>query len=74
MILAKIGGSILINQKTFSKDFFEHTLRRIFKLKSKNGQYRYHMLDLMKMNMKNNKLIESKYEIKKIINYFLKEL
>jgi len=33
----------------------------------------YEILDLMKKNMKNNNKIKSKIEIKKFINYFLKE-
>ena len=73
MILAKIGGSVLINQNKISKEFFEETLKRIFKSKIKNGEYNYEILDLMKKNMKNNNGLKSKNEIKKILNYFLKE-
>tara|TARA_B100000945_G_C20402299_1_gene608028 strand:+ start:1025 stop:2116 length:1092 start_codon:yes stop_codon:yes gene_type:complete len=73
MILAKIGGSMLINQYKISKEFFEDTLKRIFKLRLKNGKYRYEILDLMKKNMEKNNEIKSKNEIKKLINYFLKE-
>jgi len=73
MILAKIGGSLLINQNKISKEFFEETLKRIFKSKSKNGKYIYEILDLMKKNMENNSGLKSKNEIKKLINYFLKE-
>jgi len=35
MILAKSGGSVLINQNKISKEVFEETLERIFKIKSK---------------------------------------
>ncbi len=73
MILAKIGGSVLINQNKISKEFFEETLKRIFKSKSKNGKYIYEILDIMKKNMKNNSGLKSKNEIKQLINYFLKE-
>ena len=52
---------------------FEETLERIFKIKSKNGKNYYEILDIMKKNMENNKKIKSKIEIKKFINYFLKE-
>jgi len=56
-----------------SKEVFEDTLERIFKIKSKNGKNHYEILDLMKKNMENNNKIKSKNEIKKFINYFLKE-
>ena len=73
MILAKIGGSVLINQNKLSKEFFEETLKRIFKSKIKNGKYIYEILDLMKKNMENNYGLKSNNEIKKLMNYFLKE-
>ena len=73
MILAEIGGSVLINQNTISKEVFEETLERIFKIKLKKGKNHYEILDLMKKNMENNNKIKSKIKIKKFINYFLKE-
>jgi len=73
MILAEIGGSVLMNQSKISKEVFEETIERIFKRKSKNGKYYYEILDIMKKNMENNNKIKSKIEIKKLINYFLKE-
>ena len=73
MILAEIGGSVLINQNNISKEVFEETLERIFKIKLKNGKNNYEILDLMNKNMKNNNKVKSKFEIKKFINYFLKE-
>ena len=73
MILAASGGSVLINQNKMSKEVFEETLERIFKIKSKKGKNHYEILDLMKKNMENNNKIKSKNEIKKYINYFLKE-
>ena len=73
MILAESGGSVLINQNKISRDIFEETLERIFKIKSKKGKNHYEILDLMKRNMENNNKIKSKNEIKKFINYFLKE-
>ena len=73
MILAENGGSILINQNKITKDVFEETLERIFKIKLKNGKNQYVILDLMKNNMENINKIKSKIEIKKFINYFLKE-
>ena len=73
MILAESGGSVLINQNKISKEVFEETLERIFKTKSKNGKNYYEILDLMKKNMEKNNKIKSKIEIKKLINYFLKE-
>ena len=73
IILAENGGSILINQNKISKEIFEETLERIFKRKLKNGKNYYEILDLMKKNMENNNKIKSKNEIKKFINYFLKE-
>ena len=73
MILAKIGGSILINEDNISNKVFEETIKRIFTLKIKNGKYNYQILDLMKKNMKINYKNKSRNEIKKVINYFLKE-
>ena len=73
MILAASGGSVLINQNKISKEVFEETLERIFKIKSKKGKNHFEILDLMKRNMENNNKIKSKNEIKKFINYFLKE-
>ncbi len=73
IILAEIGGSVLMNQNKISKEVFEETLERIFKIKLKNGNKRYEILDLMKKNMEKNNKIKSNVEIKKLINYFLKE-
>ena len=73
MILAEIGGSILINQNKISKEVFEETIERIFKRKSKNGKYYYEILDIMKKNMENNNKFKSKIENRKFFNYFLKE-
>ena len=73
MILAEIGGSVLMHQNKISKEVFEDTLERIFKIKSNNDNNYYEILDLMKKNMENINKIQSKNEIKKFINYFLKE-
>jgi len=73
MILAESGGSVLINQNQISKEVFEKTLDRIFTIKSKKGKNHYEILDVMKKNMVKNNKIKSKSEIKKFINYFLKE-
>ena len=73
IILAENGGSILMNQNKISKEVFEETLERIFKIKSKKGKNHYEILDIMKKNMGNKNKIKSKNEIKKFINYFLKE-
>ena len=73
MILSSIGGAILINQNKLSKTFFEETLTGIFKFNLKKGKPKYEILDLMKKNMKNRNSLQSTIEIKKIINYFLKE-
>ena len=73
MILAASGGSVLMNQNNISKKVFEETLERIFKIKLKNGKNEYEILNLMKKNMENKNKIKSKIEIKKLINYFLKE-
>ena len=57
LILAESGGSLLINQNKISKEVFEETLERIFKIKSKKGKNHYEILDLMKRNMENLSLI-----------------
>ena len=73
LILAESGGSVLMNQKTISKEVFEETLERIFKIKLKNGKNNYEILDLMKKNMENSNKNKSKIDIKNFFNYFLKE-
>ncbi len=73
MILTSIGGAILIHQNKLSKLFFEETLKGIFKFTLKKGKPKYEILDLMKKNMKNHISLKSANEIKKLINYFLKE-
>ena len=70
LFLAESGGAVLINENNISKEVFEKTLERIFKIKLKNGKNNYEILDLMKKNMKNNNKIKSKIKIKKFINYF----
>ena len=73
MILSSIGGAILINQENLTKVLFEETLKSIFKFKLKKGKPQYEILDLMKNNMKNLSALDTTNEIKKFINYFLKE-
>ena len=73
MILSSIGGAILINQNKISKVFFEETFKRIFKFKLKKGKPKYEILDLMKKNMKNVNSLKPTNEIKKLIDYSLKE-
>ena len=73
IILAENGGSVLMNQNKITKEVFEETLERIFTMKTKNGKNQYKILNLMKKNMKNKNKIRPKIEIKKLINYFLKE-
>jgi len=73
LILAENGGAVLMNQNKISKEVFQETLERIFKIKIKNGNNQYEILDLMKKNMENKNKIKSKIEIKKLVNYFLKE-
>ena len=73
MILSSIGGAIVINQNMISKKFFEDTLKRIFRFTLKKGKPKYKILDLMKENMKNLNTLKSTNEIKKLINYSLKE-
>jgi len=73
IILAENGGSFVMNQNKISKEFFEKTLERIFKINLKNGKNQYKILDLMKRNMEKNNKIKSKIAIKNLINHFLKE-
>ena len=62
-----------MNQNKISKEVFEDTIERIFRIKTKKGKNYYEILDLMKKNMENNNKIKSKIEIRKFFNYFLKE-
>jgi UDP-N-acetylglucosamine--N-acetylmuramyl-(pentapeptide) pyrophosphoryl-undecaprenol N-acetylglucosamine transferase len=73
IILAENGGSVLMNQNKISREFFEETIERIFKRKLINGKNQYVILNLMKKNMENISKMRSQIEIKRLINYFLKE-
>ncbi len=70
-VVSSIGGSMLIEQNKLSKSFLEETLMRIFY--SKKGEQKSEILDSMIENMKTCNSIKPKIEIKKLINYFLKE-
>ncbi len=73
MLLASIGGSIIIHQNKKAKFVLNHILRKIFKADPKSNKNNYHMLNVMKKNMKNINNINPKLNIKKIINNYWKE-
>ena len=74
MLLASIGGSIIINQDKKAKLVLRSVLLEIFKFDMGKSQRPYHKLEIMKKNMKTLSTFDSKLKIKKIINNYLNEL
>lgn len=72
LLLASIGGSILINQSSKSKIFLKNILSRMFDSKDFSGS-KSEILASMNQNMLKIKFKDSREEIKKIINQFKKE-
>ena len=73
MILASIGGSMIINQNNEAKFILKNTLKEIFKLNQEKNENKYKILEMMKKNMKNINTLDSKKKIKKIFNSYLNE-
>ena len=71
MLLASIGGAIIINENPKSRYFLEKTLQRLFELERKKKKYK--ILNMMRKNMKSRIKTNPRIEIKKCINQFLKD-
>ncbi|MBK16754.1 MAG: undecaprenyldiphospho-muramoylpentapeptide beta-N-acetylglucosaminyltransferase [Prochlorococcus sp. SP3034] len=69
MVLASIGGSIIINQDNRSKFVLKDILGNIFKLDKNNNKYP--LLEIMKKNMEKINSADTKEKIKKLINGYL---
>ncbi len=73
MVLASEGGSIIVNEDDKSKYVLKNILREMFNLDFNNDKNNYPILEIMKRNMENIKEVDTKGEIKKVINNYLKE-
>ena len=74
MLLASIGGSIIIHQDKKAKFVLKSVLQEIFKFDLGNSKKQYQKLEIMKKNMKAIHNFDSKLKIKKVINNYLSEL
>tara|TARA_Y100001933_G_scaffold72831_1_gene74355 strand:- start:2906 stop:4003 length:1098 start_codon:yes stop_codon:yes gene_type:complete len=73
-ILASIGASILINQKSNSTNTLKRTLQRIFLNNDVEEKRTNELLNLMKLNISELRTKDARYEISKIINSYRKDL
>ena len=74
LILSSIGCSIIIQQNKNLEINLKENLQRIFKMESNNSKNQYKILEIMKKNISEFNLKDPRQEIKKIINYFTKNL
>ena len=74
LILSSIGCSIIIQQNKNLEINLKENLQRIFKMESNNSKNQYKILELMKKNISEFNFKDPRQEIKKIINYFTKNL
>ncbi len=72
MVLASLGGAIIIHQNKKAKFVLKKTLQKIFQKDSRNNN-KYEMLEIMKRNMKNVNNMDPTINIKKVINNYLKD-
>ena len=73
MVLASIGGSIIVNQDHKSKLVLKNILTEIFNLDSENNKSKYPILEIMKKNMEKINRVDTKEKINNVINNYLKE-
>jgi len=74
LILSSIGCSIMIQQNKNLEINLKENLQRIFKMESNNSKNQYKILEIMKKNISEFNFKDPRQEIKKIINYFTKNL
>ncbi len=74
LILSSTGCSIMIQQNKNLEINLKNNLQRIFKMESSYSKNKYKVLEIMKKNISEFKYKDSRQEIKKIINYFTKNL
>ncbi len=74
LILSSIGCSIMIEQNKNLEINLKKNLQRIFMMESNHSKNQYKILDLMKKNISEFNLKDPRQEIKKIINYYKKDL
>ena len=74
LILSSIGCSIIIQQNKNLEINLKENLQRIFNMGSNNSKNQYKILEIMKKNISEFNFKDPMQEIKKIINYFTKNL
>ena len=74
LILSSIGCSIIIQQNKNLEINLKENLQRIFKMESNNSKNQYKILEIMKKNISEFNFKDPRQEIKKIINYYTKNL
>ena len=74
MVLASIGGAIIINQDKKAKYVLKSVLLEIFKFDPSKSKRTYQRLEIMKKNMKDIVNLNSNLKIKKVINNYLNDL
>ena len=74
LILSSIGCSIIIQQNKNLEINLKENLQSIFKMESNNSKNQYKILEIMKKNISEFNFKDPRQEIKKIINYFTKNL
>ncbi len=74
LILSSIGCSIIIQENKNLEINLKENLQRIFKMESNNSKNQYKILEIMKKNISEFNFKDPRQEIKKIINYFTKNL
>jgi len=73
MVLASLGGSIIVHEDDKSKYVLKNILIKIFNLDFNNDKNIYPILDIMKKNMEKINKVDTKVKIKKVINNYIKE-
>jgi len=74
LILSSIGCSIMIKQNKNLEKNLKKNLMRIFRIESNNLKNQYKILNIMKNNISEFHSKDPRIEIKKIINYYKKNL
>ncbi len=74
LVLSSIGCSIMIKQNKNLERNLKENLQRIFNMDSHKSKKQYKILDIMKNNISEFDLKDPRKEIKKIINFYKKNL
>jgi len=74
LILSSMGCSIIIKQNKNLEINLKRNLQRIFNVESNNSKNQYKILEIMKKNISEFNLKDSRKDIRKIINSYKKKL